>query len=227
MEKTLLAIVASRVAVETSAAWSDAFRALEQDFSSRRFHSLFAGAGRTLGTAPVMLDSGEAAGLRSSGGPSALVAWSVDHAGRVALILLAGRALDPITFGALLDDLFYRGENREREAVLRALFYVPEPERFSSIAAEACRSNVRTVFEAIACENPYPARFFSDAQFFQMVLKAIFLGTSVERIDGLARRATIELSRMVEGYASERRAAGRVVSDDCARVAALASEKTT
>jgi hypothetical protein len=84
---------------------------------------------------------------------------------------------------------------------------------------------VRTVFEAIAAENPYPARCFSDAAFHQMVLKAIFVGMPVERIEGLSERATPELARMVEGYASERRAAGRTVPEDCARVVELARER--
>jgi hypothetical protein len=47
-----------------------------------------------------------------------------------------------------------------------------------------------------------------------MVIKAIFLGLSVDRIVGLDARITPELLRMAEGLASERRAAGRPVPVD-------------
>jgi hypothetical protein len=190
-----------------------------------RFHALFARAARTLGTAPLVLTDAESAKLEEAGGPSRVVAWSVDHGARVAMIGWAASRLSETAFAALFDDLYYRGESREREAVLRALFYVPKPERFVPLAIEACRTNVRTIFEALACENPYAARFVPDAAFAQMVLKAIFIGTPVERIDGLPQRANAELARMVEGYASERRAASRTVPEDCARVIDLARER--
>jgi hypothetical protein len=52
-------------------------------------------------------------------------------------------------------------------------------------------------------------------------LKALFIETRTARIDGLARRAGSELVRMVEGYASERRAAGRTVPEDIEAIRAL------
>jgi hypothetical protein len=123
---------------------------------------------------------------------------------------------------SLVAELFYRGESREKQAVLRALPLLPDPARFIAIGVEACRSSVQTVFEAIACENPYPAEHFTDAAFNQMVLKALFTEVGVARIDGLERRASGELSRMAESYGSERRAAGRRVPEDIARIVELA-----
>jgi hypothetical protein len=73
---------------------------------------------------------------------------------------------------------------------------------------------VQPVFEAIACENPFPALYFSEQSFNQMVLKAVFIEVAVERILGLTARITPELRRMAADYASERRAAGRSVPDD-------------
>jgi hypothetical protein len=73
---------------------------------------------------------------------------------------------------------------------------------------------VLTVFEAIACDNAYPAKYFPDAAFFQMVLKALFVGAPLGKVVGLRERTTDELARMVDAYASERRAAGRPVPDD-------------
>ena len=75
---------------------------------------------------------------------------------------------------------------------------------------------VTPIFEAIACENPFPSLYFSDESFNQMVLKAVFVGVSLERVVGLRARVTPELSRMAEDYAAERRAAGRTVPSDLA-----------
>ena len=56
--------------------------------------------------------------------------------------------------------------------------------------------------EAIACENPYPARYFPELNFNQMVLKALFTGVALARIIGCDGRVTSELSRMAADYAS-------------------------
>jgi hypothetical protein len=110
--------------------------------------------------------------------------------------------------------LYTRGDNAEREALLRTLSLLPEPDRFLSTAVEACRTNVQTVFEAIACENPYPVRHFPELNFNQMVIKAIFIGVPLRRIVGLPTRMTPALARMAQDYVQERTAAGRPVPDD-------------
>jgi hypothetical protein len=73
---------------------------------------------------------------------------------------------------------------------------------------------VGDVFQAIACENSYPASHFAEPNFNQLVIKAFFTGIAVRRIAGLEERKTAELRRMAADYASERRAAGRSVPGD-------------
>ena len=80
------------------------------------------------------------------------------------------------------------------------------------------------VFRAIACDNPFPARYFPAERFNHMVLKAIFNGISVNAIVGLADHVTPELLRMADDYAAERRAAGRAVPEDLAALHTLAAE---
>jgi hypothetical protein len=121
----------------------------------------------------------------------------------------------------LVAEAFRTGDNAEREALLGGLILLPAPERFLATALDACRTNVVTVFEAIACENPYPARYFPADAFNQMVLKALFLGTAARCIVGIAERANADLGRMVGSYASERRAAGRAIPEDIAFVERL------
>jgi hypothetical protein len=109
-----------------------------------------------------------------------------------------------------------------RCAGLRALPLLPEPARFTALAADACRTSVRPIFAAIARENPYPARHLGELHFNQMVLKALFLDEPLAAIIGLDGRRTAELTRMAADYARERRAAGRAISAD---LAALADER--
>jgi hypothetical protein len=110
------------------------------------------------------------------------------------------------------------GDSRERRAILRALMLAPQPPALTTLAVSACRTSVQPVFEAIACENPFPSVHFSESAFNQMVLKAFFVGIAVERIVGLDHRRNDELSRMASDYAAERRAAGRSVPKDLSRV---------
>ena len=103
----------------------------------------------------------------------------------VALLALGCSALEPHDHVSLLKEAFAKGDNGERIAVLRALSLLPDPPRFLEIAAEACRTSVQDVFEAIACDNPYPEHYFPDASFNQLVIKALFNGVSIARVSGL------------------------------------------
>lgn len=115
---------------------------------------------------------------------------------------------------AWVEACFRLGDNREREALLTGLVLLPEPERFRATAVDACRAAVQSTFEAIACENAYPAKYFPQAAFRAMVLKALHLGVDVHRIVGLTDRLDAELAGMASDYASELRAAGKAVPAD-------------
>ncbi|HEY0708564.1 MAG TPA: EboA domain-containing protein, partial [Polyangia bacterium] len=133
-----------------------------------------------------------------------------------ALLLLAAADVEGggPAFAAAVGELFRMGEMREQQAVLRILPYLPKPVQYVDIAADAVRSNVVSVIEAIACENPYPADHLNDLAFNQLVMKALFNQIALGRVLGLGRRNNDELRRMVTDYASERRAAGRPVPAD-------------
>src|SRR5262249_16196309 len=115
----------------------------------------FSGAARRVGKAPIAVPE------RGT--------WGADEVTRAALLCRAFPRIVPA-------ELWAHGDNRERQAVLKALPLLPEPATFVALAIEACRTNVLTVFEAIACENPYPAQHFPELHFNQMALKAAFSG---------------------------------------------------
>jgi len=175
----------------------------------------FAAASRRVGKAPLVLADADRARVRSAGIDWPL-ATRVDELWRIAQLVDAASRPD---VDALVRDCFRGGDTDERCAVLRALPLLASPERFMALAADACRTSVRTIFEAIACENPFPARYLETLHFDQMVLKALFLEVSLARIIGLDGRRTPELTRMARDYLAERRAAGRAVSDDLTRLA--------
>jgi len=141
--------------------------------------------------------------------------WTREDAAR-ALLLIAHRA------GARTGDRFVadaracfeQGDAREQESWLRAIALWPEAKSFLPDAIEACRTNIVPVFEALACENPFPSQHFPDRNFNQVVLKAMFNSIALERIVGLNARLNPELSRMARDYAAERTAAGRSVPAD-------------
>ena len=193
-------------------AWLAALLADQALLADRgRFRVGFARAARKLGRA----------GDRTLPSGPFDAAWSLLDLARALLLRAALDGAPEREHAALVSDLYRTGELREQQSILRALPLLPDPARFTALAVEACRTNSLGVFAAIAHDNPFPAAHFPEASFNQLVLKAIFLGLSVQSIRALPRRATPELRRMVSELASERRAAGRTVPSDVAYVLAL------
>ena len=208
----LRALIASRPA---ATAWFEgSLREVGPKFDEQRFQAAFSAAGRKLGRTPLDVTPAEAERLSAAGIDWPVHPWGTDELGRVALLTSAFAQLAPEHAMALLDSCYSGADNRERQAILRALPFLPSQERFVPLAADATRSNVLPVFEALACENPFPAEHLPELNFNQLVMKALFNGVKLSRICGLGRRVGPELSRMAGDYAAERRAAGRPVPAD-------------
>jgi hypothetical protein len=186
--------------------------------SADAFLEVFATAARRLGRAAVQPSADESARLRAVGVTWPTAGWGLDEMVRALLLMLAARSLPVDRLDHIVEECYRTGDNRERHAVLRALPFLPGSERILAVGVEACRSSVQSVFESIACENPFPAARFPDLNFNQMVLKVLFTDVRLERVLGLDARVTPELRRMAAGYASERRAAGRSLPIDIGRL---------
>jgi hypothetical protein len=113
-----------------------------------------------------------------------------------------------------VDRLSANAEVTELLAYLKAFAIFPAPRQLHDRAREGVRSAVKPVFEAIACHNPYPFDYFDQAAWNQMVVKAVFVGTSIKDIAGIAERSNPDLHQMLRDLISEREAAGRSVSED-------------
>ncbi|HET6280599.1 MAG TPA: EboA domain-containing protein [Polyangia bacterium] len=139
--------------------------------------------------------------------------WSVDEAGRVAL-LLAIAAGSPDRVEEIVNLVYSDGDTREKMAVVRALPLLPAGDRWIELALDAGRTNELPLFAALACENPYPARHYPELEFNKLVMKAVFVGVDVGRIVGLPRRANPELSRMAVEYIEQQLSANRTFPPD-------------
>jgi hypothetical protein len=168
---------------------------------------------RRLGRAPVSLNAAEQGDFERLASGLQFDHWTLEDAGRAAL-LLASAAADPHGFVRAATDCYEQGDSAEQQSWLKSTALLPEPQQLLPIVIDACRTNILPLFEAVACENPFPARHFPERNFNQMVLKALFNNVALTRIAGLAGRHNADLTRMAADYASERRAAGRTVPSD-------------
>ena len=178
------------------------------------FASAFANASRRTGRSALALGPDDTKRLAEVGVTWPVSRWALDDLARVALLLRAAEVVDPAELQALVDRAYRKGDTRERQAVLRALPLLPDPPRFLAYAVDAARSGIPPLFEAIACENPYPAAHFPALNFNHLVLHALVSGVALDRIVGLGARVTPDLVRVANDYAAERRAAGRSVPAD-------------
>lgn len=136
--------------------------------------------------------------------------WSIDQTARTFLILSLSDQNQSFYLNTI-KKLFATADLEELIALYQALPLLSYPEQFRLQAAEGVRSNMTTVFNAVALNNPYPAEYFDDLAWNQMVLKALFVGSPLELIQGLNKRVNPSLVSMLLDYAQERRSANRSV----------------
>ena len=143
-----------------------------------------------------------------------LTRWSRSDAARALLLFDWIRRTPGPDVVPGLASCYEQGDAAEQTSWLRVLPLLPEPQRWLPWAIDACRTNIQPLFQAIACENPYPAAHFPERNFNQMILKALFNNVALARVVGHAARRNAELARMASDYADERRAAGRTIPAD-------------
>ena len=102
----------------------------------------------------------------------------------------------------------------ELEAFLKFLILLPNAEKYKMVAVDALRTNISTVFNALAYNNPYPGINFDNQQWNQMFLKTAFMQGDLSAISDIDKRANKDLARIISDYAHERWAAGRDIDPD-------------
>ena len=139
--------------------------------------------------------------------------WSLDQLVRTFFVL-SFPSEDTALYVQTLDQLFQAGEVGELVALYQALPLLPNPASHTLRTAEGIRSNIKSVFCAIAHQNPYPAEQLNEEQWNQLVLKCLFIDVPLDRLIGIDRRANAKLMTTLIDFAHERRAAHRPIPPD-------------
>lgn len=137
---------------------------------------------------------------------------SLDQLVRMYFIALLGSKIDSEeTYIKQINLLFETAEMNESVALYAAFPIISYPEKWVLKATDAVRSNIGNIFDSIAFGNPFPAKYFSELAWNQVVLKCIFNDKAIHRIVGLNSRANQHLANTLSDFAHERWAAGRRV----------------
>jgi hypothetical protein len=112
---------------------------------------------------------------------------------------------------AAINQLFETGDMYEQQALYAALPLMPFQEELLPRAIDGCRTNMTLIFDAIALNNPFPGKYFPEANWNQMVLKSIFMQRPLYLIQMLDERRNPALADIASDFAHERWAAGREV----------------
>lgn len=197
--------------------WLDTQQILIAEGKSSTFFMAFSATPRFIGKADLSWFAEElktAQTLRKGWFPEH---WSTDQVART-LLLLSLPTEDLERYLKTLNQLFQAADVGELVALYQSLPLLAYPEQHILRAAEGIRSNMTTVFEAVALRNPYPAEYFEAEAWNQIILKAVFIGSPLHPIIGLDQRANLELAKILIDYVHERWAAGRTMTPEVWRM---------
>lgn len=152
----------------------------------------------------------EAESIRRNWNPKG---WTAGQLGRVYLLLTFADAGEE-EFLDKIEKIFLTSDMSEAVALYKGIPLYPYQQNFKKRAAEGVRSNMTNVFNAVAHHNPFPAEYMDEDAWNQIVLKALFVESSLYKIIGLDERANETLAHIMVEYAHERWSAGREVSPE-------------
>jgi hypothetical protein len=199
---------------EPASKWLTAkLASFKQNPERKNLYLTFSAVPRFLGKGQLKLSEDDLERAQNIRAGLNLSGWTVPQAARV-LIVCSFPYSDPESFLEVVDQLFGAAEVSELVALYSALPVLPYPEKLRARASEGVRTNMSVVFDAVVLNNPYPSEYLDEQAWNQMVLKALFMGRPLYRIQGLQRRSNLDLSKMISDYAHERWAAGRSTSPE-------------
>jgi hypothetical protein len=213
LQTTILSWLKKRLYADNFAKLNDAFESIRRDAEDWEVFSLFSRVSRYSGKDPLDLSVEEksvAQSLRNGWEPGH---WTTDELAR-ALLLLGLAEREKEEFFEKLDKLFVSADLAENTALYKSLPILPYPDDLTDRGAEGIRTNITDVFNAVALRNPFPADFFNDDAWNQVILKSLFVGSPVYLIQGVDDRRNETLARTLVEYAHERWSAGREVSPE-------------
>lgn len=209
--KSFLFKVLNRQAGQKGLSWLEQQKGvIENEALPKRLYLSFSMASRFFSKEPLQLSAQDltaAEEIRKGFRPGN---WDVLQTVRTYLLLLFP-SNDQEVWLETTQKLFETADMHEQVALYAALPLLPYPPTLRKRAAEGIRTNITSVFDAVALDNPYPADFLEQEAWNQMVLKAVFMQRPLHRIYKADARANEELAHMLIDFAHERWAAGRQV----------------
>lgn len=200
LERAVDGAVADWLAEARSAAPTTTFSEIEK---------IMALAGRKAGKGPLVLagdDLADADAVRPGWVP---LSWTLADAARTAILLAL--ADDGEAFGQIYKDLCRTADLATLLGLYKAAPLFPASAGLDWQLGEGLRTSIQLVFEAIAHNNPVPAETFPEQRWNHMVLKALFIDSTLGPIIGLDERRNAALASTLVDHVHERRAAGRAV----------------
>ncbi len=210
MNTTLHHILQRHLSPEAKEWLEKKLEGLTEEFSPRNFYLAFGACARFLGQEKLEFSEADYSAFSAIYPNFAATSWSADELGRILLMT----ALPPDRNQEVVDELISTADYREAMAVYRGLYFLENAAEFTGRAREGLRTNMVGVFDAIALENPYPARYLSQDAWNHMVLKALFMQRPVYRIYRIEDRKNEKLADIFMDYAEERWSAHRPVSPE-------------
>ena len=179
----------------------------------RDFHIGFGLIPRRLGRGDLSPSESESLQANEAVSGWRLTDWSIDMAARILLLCTVAEKTNQ-NFGELFKSMCQRADLGESISLYKGCALYPPSELLDKQIGEGLRTHIRAIFDAIAHNNPYPAVHFSELRWNHMVLKALFIDSTLHPIQGLEARANPELARILCDYAHERWAAKRPVTPE-------------
>ena len=94
-------------------------------------------------------------------------------------------------------------DDEEKASLARGLVLLDDKGENIESIIELTRTNSLDLFSALTLNNAYPAKYFPELNFNQLVLKALFSKLNIALIVDLPARKNKELSRMTKDYEQE------------------------
>ncbi|MBB4080664.1 hypothetical protein GGR28_003299 [Lewinella aquimaris] len=210
MHHTLHHILQKHLPAESFQWLESKLSTLNQDFKPRSFYLAFGACPRFVGKDEMTFSESALSGLNVAYPNFSATDWTTDQLARILLMT----SLPTETNNKVLDNLFATADYRELIALYKGLYFLKNAADFVPRTREGLRTNMVGVFDAIALENPYPARYLSEDAWNHMVLKAMFMDRPMYRIYRIEERKNAKLADIFLDYAEERRSAHRPVSPE-------------
>ncbi|MGI9277729.1 MAG: EboA domain-containing protein [Endozoicomonas sp.] len=134
--------------------------------------------------------------------------WHIDEASRLILLIKTLNTAPENKRSEVLSNVYRQSDETEKQVIAKGLTIIDDGESVN-LALAIGRTNNIELFSALALSNPYPARYYNDREFNQLILKALFMELDLRKTVGLQTRLNPSLSLLSLDLLKERLAADR------------------